>query len=176
MSGSKVLVVNSGSSSLKFQLFNVAKGLSAVAKGVIDQIGDTSASSLRVSAGQDGQSLAGAQEETTKKPISDHKQALNLATEYLSQLDWASNLQQEVVGVRSLGFMYPHAFSSNVHVRKFGNLRQFRIAIAAFCNTFFKKLIMNVYLETYYNYFHGMRSEILRLHWAALHCISASVC
>ena len=101
MSGSKVLVVNSGSSSLKFQLFNIAKGLSAVARGVIDQIGDPSASTLRVTAGQDGVSLAGAQEQTTKEPVTDHKQALNLATDFLRQLEWAKGLQQDLVGVRT---------------------------------------------------------------------------
>ena len=99
MTGSKVLVVNSGSSSLKFQLFSVAKGISAVARGVIDQIGDTAASTLRLTAGQDGVTLEGAREETTKEPVTDHKQALDLATGFLEQLEWARNLQEDLVGV-----------------------------------------------------------------------------
>lgn len=100
MSGSKVLVVNSGSSSLKFQLFNSAKGLSVVARGVIDQIGDATASTLRVTAGQDGVSLAGAKEQITKESVTDHKQALNLATDFLRKLAWAKDLQQDLIGVR----------------------------------------------------------------------------
>lgn len=43
MVASKVLVLNAGSSSLKFKLFDQAKGgLTAVVSGLIERIGDTS--------------------------------------------------------------------------------------------------------------------------------------
>ena len=44
---SKVLVINSGSSSLKFSLFEAAKAaLSSIASGVVERIGDTDKSQL----------------------------------------------------------------------------------------------------------------------------------
>src|SRR5438045_1857017 len=55
MSTSKVLVLNAGSSSLKFQLFEArsAGSMSVLAKGVVDRIG-TPQASLRVDVGDIG--------------------------------------------------------------------------------------------------------------------------
>jgi len=39
-----VLVVNSGSSSLKFKLYSAAEGLKAMAGGLVERIGDTAKS------------------------------------------------------------------------------------------------------------------------------------
>ncbi len=48
----KIMVLNAGSSSLKFKLFQMAEGapdgLKAVASGICERIGDPSASFLRV--------------------------------------------------------------------------------------------------------------------------------
>jgi acetate kinase len=53
MSGSKLLVLNSGSSSLKFKLFQVStglesNGLTAIASGACERVGDSRHSLLKV--------------------------------------------------------------------------------------------------------------------------------
>ena len=69
----KVLVLNSGSSSLKFQLFNKAD-LSVLASGLVEQIGADSSAARLSFIGADGL------EQTIRKnqPVSDHRAAIKL--------------------------------------------------------------------------------------------------
>jgi acetate kinase len=48
MTVGKILVVNSGSSSVKFKLFEAAKGLTALISGLIERVGLPEASSVTV--------------------------------------------------------------------------------------------------------------------------------
>ena len=53
MAASKLLVLNSGSSSLKFKLFQLAggtngDGLTAIASGICERVGDAANSTLKV--------------------------------------------------------------------------------------------------------------------------------
>lgn len=74
----KILVLNSGSSSLKFQLFRRAD-LSVLASGLIEQIGgSTSAAKLSYIDSQNAQ-----QELRQNHPLSDHRAAIQLMSEML---------------------------------------------------------------------------------------------
>jgi acetate kinase len=76
----KILVLNSGSSSLKFQLFN-QEDLSVAASGLIEEIGDAaSPARLDVFDGQGGKTTI-----RRNGPVSEHRQALALMGEMLRE-------------------------------------------------------------------------------------------
>jgi acetate kinase len=95
MASKSVLVLNAGSSSLKFKLFQQAgAGLSAVVSGLVERIGDTSNSQLKTNI-LDGPNKGSA---SVKEPVSDHVQALDLAASYLSE-SYSSSLRDQVKAV-----------------------------------------------------------------------------
>lgn len=80
MPASKVLVLNAGSSSLKFKLFeNAAKGLSAAAAGLVEQIGNPERSAITA------RTLSGGTSDKTeiKTTVPNHTTALALVLDYL---------------------------------------------------------------------------------------------
>lgn len=87
-------MLNSGSSSLKFKLFDVAKsgGLAAVAWGLCERIGDTAHSRLKASARIEGATNT----LTADEAMRDHTSALKLATDFLAD-------------------QFSHSFVSEVH-------------------------------------------------------------
>ncbi|KAL3156628.1 activator of C kinase protein 1 [Trebouxia sp. C0009 RCD-2024] len=92
MASKKVLVLNAGSSSLKFKLFDNAKSqLIASVSGLIERIGDTSNSQLvgNILTG-DNQGKA-----THKEAIKDHTSALDVAMNYL-QDSYSKSVRQQV--------------------------------------------------------------------------------
>ncbi|KAF6258057.1 acetate kinase [Scenedesmus sp. NREL 46B-D3] len=86
----KILVLNAGSSSLKFKLFSLAPALVAGVGGVIDRIGDTINSNL-VAKG-DGQKW------TNKVPIKDHVSAMECIMAFLSDKE-SKSIHNEVQAV-----------------------------------------------------------------------------
>jgi acetate kinase len=86
----KILVLNAGSSSLKFKLFSLAPGLVAGVGGMIDRIGDTVNSNL-VAKGN-------GQKWTEKLPIKDHVSAMECIMGFLSDKE-SSSIHQEVQAV-----------------------------------------------------------------------------
>jgi hypothetical protein len=86
----KILVLNAGSSSLKFKLFSLAPGLVAGVGGMIDRIGDTVNSNL-VAKGN-------GQKWTEKVPIKDHVSAMECIMGFLSDKE-SSSIHKEVQAV-----------------------------------------------------------------------------
>lgn len=86
----KILVLNAGSSSLKFKLFSLAPGLVAGVGGMIDRIGDTVNSNL-VAKGN-------GQKWTEKVPIKDHVAAMECIMGFLSDKE-SSSIHKEVQAV-----------------------------------------------------------------------------
>lgn len=91
---SKVLVLNSGSSSLKFKLFDLGtdSSLKAVVGGMVEQIGDLANSRLKAA------SLAENKETKQKEPIKDHESALSTVMGYL-QDSYSSGIKDEVQAI-----------------------------------------------------------------------------
>ncbi|DBA99105.1 TPA: activator of C kinase protein 1 [Trebouxia sp. C0004] len=92
MASKKVLVLNAGSSSLKFKLFDEAKSkLVASVSGLIERIGDTSNSQLV------GNILSGDNKgkSTHKEGIRDHTAALDVAMNYL-QDSYSKSVREQV--------------------------------------------------------------------------------
>ncbi|KAL0054503.1 hypothetical protein WJX82_009852 [Trebouxia sp. C0006] len=92
MASKKVLVLNAGSSSLKFKLFDEAKNkLVASVSGLIERIGDTSNSQLV------GNILSGDNKgkSTHKEDIKDHTAALDVAMNYL-QDSYSKSVRDQV--------------------------------------------------------------------------------
>jgi acetate kinase len=89
----KVLVLNSGSSSLKFQLFKKAD-LSVLASGLVEQIGADSSAARLSFIGSDGL------EQTIRKnqPVSDHRAAIKLMSEMLIESHTLGDLD-ELAGI-----------------------------------------------------------------------------
>lgn len=90
----RVLVLNAGSSSLKFKLFDLAPALASTVGGMIDRIGDTKNSALIAKkSSHDG---------TTKfkdqVPIKDHVAAMETVMNFLSK-NVSSSIMKEVVAV-----------------------------------------------------------------------------
>eukprot|EP00882_Tetradesmus_deserticola_P013158 GHRQ01013954.1.p1 GENE.GHRQ01013954.1~~GHRQ01013954.1.p1 ORF type:complete len:415 (+),score=167.05 GHRQ01013954.1:498-1742(+) len=85
-----ILVLNAGSSSLKFKLFSLAPNLVASVGGMIDRIGDTHNSNL-VAKG-DGQKW------TEKVPINDHVSAMECILSFLRDKE-SSSIHKEVQAV-----------------------------------------------------------------------------
>ncbi|CAK0783791.1 hypothetical protein CVIRNUC_006991 [Coccomyxa viridis] len=91
-----VLVINSGSSSLKFKLFtSAAKKLTAVVTGLVDRIGDVAHSQLVVT-NQKSDPQAGKQ--TYKESLSDHTHALDYVLDYLKQ-QYSNTIKDEVAAL-----------------------------------------------------------------------------
>lgn len=89
----KILVLNSGSTTVKFQLFKMDKGTHEVlAKGVVERIG-LSGSKLVVRAGAGG-------EFACEYPIADHKEAIKAILDYLSHGYLKSAAELSAVGHR----------------------------------------------------------------------------
>jgi acetate kinase len=81
----KLLVLNSGSSSLKFKLYQVASGggLSSIASGLCERIGDISKSSIKATV-TDGTSNSNPPHPTVSRtPFPDHTTALKVVSDYL---------------------------------------------------------------------------------------------
>lgn len=92
MSSKKVLVLNAGSSSLKFKLFDYAKSqLVASVSGLVERIGDTANSQL-VGKVHTGENKGKA---THKESIKDHTSALDVAMNYL-QDSYSKSVRQQV--------------------------------------------------------------------------------
>ncbi|DBA68922.1 hypothetical protein WJX79_007881 [Trebouxia sp. C0005] len=92
MASKKVLVLNAGSSSLKFKLFDEAKSkLVASVSGLIERIGDTANSQLV------GNILSGDNKgkSTHKEGIKDHTAALDVAMNYL-QDSYSKSVREQV--------------------------------------------------------------------------------
>jgi len=89
----KVLVLNSGSSSLKFQLFKKAD-LSVLASGLVEQIGADSSAARLSFIGADGL------EQTIRKnqPVADHRAAIKLMSEMLIESHTLGDLN-ELAGI-----------------------------------------------------------------------------
>ncbi|KAK9908838.1 hypothetical protein WJX75_003571 [Coccomyxa subellipsoidea] len=92
--GSSLLVVNSGSSSLKFKLFNrlAEKQLSAVVTGLVERIGDTEHSRLVATNEKDANNPG---KQVFQEPLSDHTAALDYVLNYL-RLRYSNNIKEEV--------------------------------------------------------------------------------
>ncbi len=76
----KILVINSGSSSLKFQLFSLP-GLNVCASGLIEQINDTDSSATLSWSDADGNK----QNSHQNQPVADHFQAIMVMAELLRE-------------------------------------------------------------------------------------------
>lgn len=88
----RVMVLNAGSSSLKFKLFQKGEGnaLKAVASGYAERIGDPSSSTLKVKAGDN--------EKMGDQPMKDHTNALHLLEKFLQDA-FGTNFADEVHSV-----------------------------------------------------------------------------
>ena len=72
----KILVLNSGSTSVKFQLFNMEKGYhEVITKGMVDRIG-LAGSKIIVKADNE-------HDFTMETPINNHKDAIKVVLDYL---------------------------------------------------------------------------------------------
>ncbi len=69
----KILVINSGSSSIKYRLYNMPAG-EVIAQGIVDRIGEKDAGVSQ---------LANGQELAVTKPVSDHETGLKIVVEML---------------------------------------------------------------------------------------------
>jgi acetate kinase len=88
----RVLVINSGSSSLKFHLYNLVGGaLSPNVSGLLERIGDTANSVVTISGLDAGQLSA-------KVPLADHKQGLQ-HTFHILQEHVSSSIADEVAAI-----------------------------------------------------------------------------
>ncbi|KAL4858642.1 Acetate kinase [Chlorella vulgaris] len=92
----KLMVINAGSSSLKFKLFQMGQAgeggaLSAIASGVCERVGDPSASFLRAKAN-------GSEESKAQHAMPDHTSALGAVAQYLSSA-FTGDFTKEVHGV-----------------------------------------------------------------------------
>lgn len=90
-SANKVLVINSGSSSLKFKLFDQSQNWSVAASGLVERIGETSGSVLNVTTG-DGP------KQSTTETIPDHNVAIEKVISVLTSR-FSASLSQEVAAV-----------------------------------------------------------------------------
>lgn len=91
---SKVLVLNSGSSSLKFKLFeNTRETLRAIVSGVVERIGDpeSTTSAKILDQGPNGKT-------SMQEPVQDHTAALDVVLKFLRS-SYSSALQKEVSAV-----------------------------------------------------------------------------
>jgi len=97
----KILVLNCGSSSVKFRLFEM-DGERELLRGQVERIG-SAVSRLEVQSEKGRNALGG-------MPVQDHKQALNLALEYLKDRDLGavSSLQE----IKAVGHRVVHGGSS----------------------------------------------------------------
>ncbi|CAL8461837.1 g1368 [Coccomyxa elongata] len=95
--GSNLLVVNSGSSSLKFKLFNRsgANKLSAVVTGLVERIGDTEHSRLVATNAKDTKDPG---KQVYQEPLPDHTAALDYVLDYLRQR-YSSSIKDEVAAM-----------------------------------------------------------------------------
>jgi acetate kinase len=92
---SAVLVLNAGSSSLKFKLFQQANsGLSAVVTGLVERIGDTGHSQLKTNI-LDGPNKGPA---SVQEPVKDHVAALDVAMRYLADA-YSASLKEQIGAV-----------------------------------------------------------------------------
>jgi acetate kinase len=101
----KILVINSGSSSLKFQLFSLPD-LTVCATGLIEQIGDEDSSARLSWPAGDGKEQSCQQE----KPIADHLQAIMVMAELLRK----SNVMTDVNELAGVGHRVVHG-GENFH-------------------------------------------------------------
>lgn len=90
----KVLVLNAGSSSLKFKLFSLAPTFAAGVGGMIDRIGDTVNSNL-VAKDSSGSSV---KKWTEKVPIKDHVEAMEAIMAFMGD-NVSKSIHREVAAV-----------------------------------------------------------------------------
>ncbi|CAL5222680.1 g5080 [Coccomyxa viridis] len=97
-----VLVINSGSSSLKFKLFTgTGTKLLAAATGLVERIGDSANSQLVVS---NQKVLQETGKQTFKEPLTDHTNALDYVLDYLKR-QYSNTIKDEV---KALGHRVVH--------------------------------------------------------------------
>ena len=102
----KILVLNAGSSSLKFQLFNMID-LSVLATGMIEQIGDD-LGYAKLTCNDD---TGGRQETEVSRAILDHSSAIRLMTTLLQENGVLTDVN-ELAGVGHRVFMEEKTFVS----------------------------------------------------------------
>lgn len=78
----KLLVLNAGSSSLKFKIFEVVNnsGFTTIGSGLCERIGDPANSKMKANKGSDSWRKG----DTFTEPLSDHQSALSLLKHWLS--------------------------------------------------------------------------------------------
>ena len=96
---SKILVLNSGSSSLKYKLYErAAQALSAVASGVVERIGDTANSQfISHEAGSNA---------TVKAEVADHASALKVVLSHIRQ-SVSQHIEKEVWTPEHTQYTFP---------------------------------------------------------------------
>eukprot|EP00878_Enallax_costatus_P031035 GHUV01033866.1.p1 GENE.GHUV01033866.1~~GHUV01033866.1.p1 ORF type:complete len:171 (+),score=28.16 GHUV01033866.1:261-773(+) len=90
----KILVLNAGSSSLKFKLFNLAPAFAAGVGGMIDRIGDTVNSNLQAK----DSSGSSTKKWTEKVPIKDHVDAMECIMGFLGD-NVSKSIHKDVMAV-----------------------------------------------------------------------------
>ncbi|EFN57884.1 hypothetical protein CHLNCDRAFT_50526 [Chlorella variabilis] len=95
MARNKLMVINAGSSSLKFKLFQMGEvggqALKAIASGICERVGDPGASFIRAKANGGG-------ETKEEQPMADHTSALQSVSQFLSGA-FKGDFTREVHGV-----------------------------------------------------------------------------